>query len=103
MTESQMPKVTQFGQVSTSNLDTAKLIEAARTKLAYAKGELDRIKRNHAMKMVEIAENARIKMDAVREEAQEAIRILDDQTRADAQPARDMIDLVQSMIDYKNK
>lgn len=98
MTDAQMPKVSQLGQVTTQ-LDTARLIEAARSKLAFAKSELDNVKRAHAMKMVEISENARIKMDAVKEEAQEAVRVLNSETHKAAQPARDMIALVERMLD----
>jgi predicted transcriptional regulator len=99
MSEAQMPKITPLGQVATGNLDTARLIEAARGKLSFARNELDNIKRTHAMKMVEIAENARVKMEAVKDEAQEAIRSLEEETQKAAQPARDMIALVERMLD----
>jgi hypothetical protein len=98
MTDTPMPKVASLGQIAPNHLDVPKLLEAARGKLAFARSELDRIQREHAMKSVEITENARRKMDEVRNEAREALRVLDIRTRDEAQPARDMIDLVERML-----
>lgn len=93
-----MPKLSSLGQIAPNHLDVPKLLEAARGKLAFARSELDRIKREHAMKTVEIAENARQRMEEVRNEAREALRILDIRSKDEAQPAKDMIDLVERML-----
>jgi hypothetical protein len=100
MTEA-MPKITTFGDrsvASTTGLDASKLVEAAKSKLAFARSHLNEVLRDYEMKRAEINANAREKLEAVQREAQEALESLSEQTKQRAEPAREMIRLVERML-----
>jgi hypothetical protein len=103
MTEAPMPRIAQFGlnpalTTTTGNLDTAKLIDAAKVKLAYARGEVNRIKREYELKRLEIIDQARVKMEDIHAEMDTAIEALNEETAQQAKPAREMIELVGKML-----
>jgi hypothetical protein len=99
MTEVAMPRISTFAVTPASgNLDAAKLIEAAKAKLSYARGELSRIKREHLLKRLEISQNAREKMEAIEQETADALAALERDTLEQSRPAQEMIDLVKRML-----
>jgi hypothetical protein len=97
-----MPKVTQLGQVQGGSLDTTKLLEAAQSKLTFARGELNKVLRERELKRVDVAENYRVKVEELKREAEDALVFIDQQTVELARPAREMIALVESMMNFKS-
>jgi hypothetical protein len=98
MTDSNMPKVTQLGQVTTSHLDVNKLIEAAKAKLEYAENEIRNLRKEDAMKRKDIEQVYRNRIDDAEAEADRDIRALAYDIDVRMKAAGDMIKLVKKML-----
>jgi hypothetical protein len=91
-----MPKV---AQLQTQNgLDPERLIEAARSKLAFAKAEIERLYRERRLKAYEIEDVAREAIDSAQERYKADMAALDRDIQTRVRSAQAMIDLVNRML-----
>lgn len=79
-------------------LDASRLIELARSRLQFARDQLQEIKRDHTLKAFEIDNQYQQRLTEAAREHDEAHKVLAEQTNAKARPAMDMIDLVEKML-----
>lgn len=85
-------------RVAPQGLDAGRLMELARDRLQFARDKLNDIRRTHAMKAFEIDSQYQRRLQEAVRERDHALATLDEQSNAEAKPAKDMIDLVERML-----
>jgi hypothetical protein len=100
MSATPMPKVAQLG-VATNTLNTEKLLEVARGRYDFARGELNRLNMEFQIERTRLLEETRARIEVLEQDCKGRLHALEKDYVKRMQPAKDMADLVGKLLDER--